>query len=313
MIYFEQPDGSGHQFTLTDPRQPTNPVDNRTVGVPGNPAGAVGQDPAKIVRYASYLQFAYQRANAAVDTLLDAIGSRRDGEPRRDVLVVSDHGMAPFHTGVNLRNLLANAGIDVNLIGIRTTGAAANIYVNLQGRQAGGAATPADYGDLVQRIARALGEAKDPRPFYNRRGRSLFSHVWTRSNDCGHPGFCTDRNIGQDTGDVLALMVEGYNFDGIQTLEPSGGVGRLGDAPFSAATTVYSVPNFYGAHGHDSELPSISAILYAAGPSIRRGRKLSVVHNIDVAPTVLEILGVPPTPTVDGEAIRKILRQHEDD
>src|SRR5947208_2078088 len=27
MLYFEQPDGSGHQFTLTDPRQATNPLD----------------------------------------------------------------------------------------------------------------------------------------------------------------------------------------------------------------------------------------------------------------------------------------------
>ena len=32
MIYIEQPDGSGHQFTLTDPRQPTDFLDNRTVG-----------------------------------------------------------------------------------------------------------------------------------------------------------------------------------------------------------------------------------------------------------------------------------------
>jgi len=31
------------------------------------------------------------------------------------------------------------------------------------------------------------------------------------------PGFCTDEHIGQDTGDVLALMAEGYNFDGAQS------------------------------------------------------------------------------------------------
>jgi hypothetical protein len=47
MIYFEQPDGSGHQFTLTDPRQATNPVDPASVGTPGQPPGATGQDLAK--------------------------------------------------------------------------------------------------------------------------------------------------------------------------------------------------------------------------------------------------------------------------
>jgi hypothetical protein len=52
MIYFEQPDGSGHQFTLTDPRQPTNPTDNTSIGTAGNPPGAAGQDPDKIKRYA---------------------------------------------------------------------------------------------------------------------------------------------------------------------------------------------------------------------------------------------------------------------
>jgi arylsulfatase A-like enzyme len=52
----------------------------------------------------------------------------------------------------------------------------------------------------------------------------------------------------------------------------------------------------------------MSAILYAAGPNIRQGQKLGVVHNIDIAPTVMEILGVAPAPTVDGEAILTILR-----
>ncbi len=208
MLYFEQPDGSGHQFTLTDPRQATNPLDATTVGTPGNPPGAVGQDADKIARYDGYLKFAYQQANSAVEAILNAVGSRPNGEPLRDVFVVSDHGMAPFHTAVSLRNLLSNAGVNVNLLGLRTTGPAANVHVNLQGREAGGA-----------------------------------------------------------------------------------------------------VPNFYGAHGHNSELPSMSAILYAAGPSLKQLRKLDVIHNIDVAPTVMEILGVAPALTVDGAVIPKILRK----
>jgi hypothetical protein len=67
------------------------------------------------------------------------------------------------------------------------------------------------------------------------------------------------------------------------------------------------VPNFYGAHGHDSNLASMSAIFYAAGPSLKQHRKLDRVNTIDVAPTVMKILDVEPAPTVDGAVIRRIL------
>lgn len=201
--------------------------------------------------------------------------------------------------------------MDVNKIGIRTTGPAANIYVNLEGREppSGTQVASADFQDLVDQIATALRNAADPNDYYNATGSELFSYVWTRPSGCGHPGFCTDEDIGQDTGDVLSLMVEGYNFDGTQ----SPGIARLGDPPFNQATTVYSVPNFYGAHGHDSSLPSMSAILYAAGPNIKRRKPLKSVRNIDIAPTVLELLGVSPATTVDGEVIPRILKRHGDE
>ena len=306
MIYIEQPDGSGHQFALTDRRQPTNPQDARTIGRPGNPPGAIGQDRAKVERYADYLQFAYQRANEAVQDIIDAVGVNRRGEPLRDIIVVSDHGMAPFHTAVQLANLLARAGVDLTKIGIRTTGPATNIYVNLQGREPPVAGvsqvTPGEYQALVDQVAAALRSAVDPNAHYNPSQGKLFSDVWTRPGNCGRAGFCTDENVGQDTGDVLALMVEGYNFDGTQ----SPVVARLGDE--AATSAVYSVPNFYGAHGHNSELPSMSAILYAAGPSVRNGGRLKSVRNIDSAPTVMEILGVAPGNSVEGEVIPRLLK-----
>jgi len=64
-------------------------------------------------------------------------------------------------------------------------------------------------------------------------------------------------------------------------------VARRGDPAFNAATTVLSVPNFYGAHGHDPDLRSMNATFIAAGPDIRRGT-VRRVSNIDVAPTALE-------------------------
>jgi predicted AlkP superfamily pyrophosphatase or phosphodiesterase len=292
MIYIEQPDGSEHQFLLTDPRQGTNPKDPNSIGA--------NQDAAKVARYKSYIRFAYQTADKAVKRIADAAG------PDSNVIVVSDHGFAPFHTSVSMANILKNAGIDTTKVAIRTSGPAANIYVNLQQREQGGTVDPATYKSLVTQITEAVRNAVDPNPKFNASledGR-LFTVVETRPLQCeAGLGQCTSKTIGQDFGDVFALMAPGYNFDGIQ----SPGVARLGDAPFNAATTTLSMPNFYGAHGHDPKLPVMSATFIAAGPQIRNNTTIRRMHNLDVAPTIMQILGVRPH-QVDGEVLREILR-----
>ena len=293
MVYIEQPDGSEHQFLLTDPRQGTNPTDPNSIG--GN------QDPAKVARYASYIRFAYQTADKAVKQIAEAAG--RDS----NVIVVSDHGFAPFHTSVSMTNILRNAGIDTTKVAIRTSGPAVNIYVNLQNRESGGTVDLATYNALVTQITNAMKSAVDPNPRFNfsLKNGQIFTVVETRPPQCDDAatGSCTSKTIGQDFGDVFALMAPGYNFDGIQ----NPGVARLGDAPFNAATTALSMPNFYGAHGHDPELPVMSATFIAAGPQIREETTIPRMRNIDVAPTIMQILGVTPH-QVDGEVLHEILR-----
>jgi len=293
MVYIEQPDGSEHQFLLIDPRQATDPRNSSTIGA--------NQDAAKVARYDTYIKVAYQTADTAVKRIMDAAG------PSANVFVVSDHGFAPFHSSVSMTNILRNAGIDTSKVAIRTSGPAANIYVNLTGRESGGTVDAATYRALVAQITAAVKAATDPNPLFNgslNDGR-LFTVVETRPLDCdAGTGLCTSRAIGQDYGDVFALMAEGYNFDGIQ----SPGVARQGDAPFNAATTVVSAPNFYGAHGHDPEFPEMSATFLAAGPQIKQDKKVRRVHNIDVAPTIMHLLGVDPGRQVDGQVLHEILR-----
>ena len=294
MVYIEQPDGSGHQFTLTDRRQATDPRDPNSI--------FDNQDRAKIARYDSYLKAAYQEADRAVGRIADA------ASPSANIIVVSDHGMAPFHTAVNVTNILRNAGIDLTQLAIRTSGPAVNIYVNLQNREAGGTVDPGTYNTLVTQVAAALKDATDPNPRFNftlDKGRHIFTNVDVRPLNCDEgTGLCTNRKIGQDFGDVFAQMDEGYNFDGIQT----PGVARQGDPPFEPARTVFSVPNFYGAHGHDSDFKSMSATFLAAGPNIRQHKTIDRVRNIDVAPTIMHLLGVRPARTVDGRVLEEILR-----
>src|SRR5262249_28770340 len=70
----------------------------------------------------------------------------------------------------------------------------------------------------------------------------------------------------------------------------------------SSPSPILSVPNFYGAHGYDPARPEMSAIFFAAGPDVGQG-SLPLVHNIDIAPTISHLLGVPPASTVQGTAI----------
>ncbi|MBR1132981.1 alkaline phosphatase family protein [Bradyrhizobium iriomotense] len=292
MIYIEQPDGSEHQFLLTDPRQGTNPKDPSSIGA--------GQDAAKVARYKSYIRFAYQTADKAVKQITEAAG------PDSNIIVVSDHGFAPFHSSVSMTNILKNAGIDTSKVAIRTSGPAVNIYVNLQQREQGGTVDPAAYSALVTQITDAVKNAVDPNPKFNfsLEGGRLFTVVETRPLQCEATiGQCTSKTIGQDFGDVFALMAPGYNFDGVQ----NPGVARLGDGPFNAATTTLSMPNFYGAHGHDPKLPVMSATFIAAGPQIRNNTTIRRMRNLDVAPTIMQLLGVRPR-QVDGEVLREILR-----
>jgi predicted AlkP superfamily pyrophosphatase or phosphodiesterase len=291
MVYIEQPDGSEHQFLLTDRRQGTTPADPNSIGD--------NQDPGKVARYASYVRFAYQTADKAVKQIADAAGHDSN------IIVVSDHGFAPFHTSVSMTNILKNAGVDTSKVAIRTSGPAVDIYVNLKNRESGGTVDPATYNALVMQIADAVKNAVDPNPKFNfslKDGR-IFTVIESRPLQCdAGTGLCTSRSIGQDFGDVFAMMAPGYNFDGIQ----NPGVARLGDAPFNAATTMLSMPNFYGAHGHDPRLSEMSATFIAAGPQIRK-ETIRRMHNTDVAPTIMNILGVRPH-QVDGEVLHEILR-----
>jgi hypothetical protein len=51
----------------------------------------------------------------------------------------------------------------------------------------------------------------------------------------------------------------------------------------------------------------MSATFIAAGPQIRKDATIRRMRNTDVAPTIMQILGITPH-RVDGEVLREILR-----
>ncbi len=298
--YIEQPDGSEHQFLLTDPRQATDFTNPNSI--------SAGQDAAKVARYAKYVEVAYQAANTAVQKVIEAVGVDANGKPNSDVIVTSDHGFAPFHTAVSINNLLTNAGFVNSKVRAVVSGPSVNIYINLEGREAAVAGVTqvkvAEYLTLQKQVIDLLKGYVDTNANYTNGAASVgvFDKVYNRDV----PATATTANdvinargtfIGQDTGDVFALLKTGYNFDGTQTTP----VIRKGDT-VAPATAVLSVPNFYGAHGYDPTLPEMKAIFYAAGPDIV-SQPLGSVKNIDIAPTIEKILNVTPAATVNGKAI----------
>ena len=297
MIYIEQPDGSEHQFLLTDQRQATNPTDPNSI--------YTSQDPAKIARYQGYTLNAYLTANRAVDNIIKAVGLDENGVPKADVFVVSDHGFDPFFTSVSGANILAKGGFDTSKVRAVTSGPDVNFYINLQGREPNGTVTPQEYITLQQQIVQYVQSLNDTNPLFTLGQQTVpvFEIVHPRPVDINDPNFGleTDSFIGQDAGDVVAVLTDGYNFDGVQ----SPLVNRKGDPQDSKA--ILSVSNFYGAHGFNSQILDMSAIFYAAGPDILHGT-LDLVHNIDVAPTIDKILGVQPDDTVQGTVINGLLK-----
>jgi arylsulfatase A-like enzyme len=81
---------------------------------------------------------------------------------------------------------------------------------------------------------------------------------------------------------------------------------RFGDvvvrAPVGTAIS-YGGLELDGFHGYDPEEPSMRAILFARGRGARPGGDLGVVRSIDVAPTVLYLLGQTPPDWMEGRVI----------
>ena len=86
-------------------------------------------------------------------------------------------------------------------------------------------------------------------------------------------------------GQLLLAAKDGYSF--------SGATG----VPVTAA-----VPQIGGSHGYLASEPDMNPIFIASGYGVRAGGKLGVISNLDIAPTIAQLLGVA-LPTAKGKPI----------
>jgi predicted AlkP superfamily pyrophosphatase or phosphodiesterase len=285
MGYQVQTDEAGHQFLLVDPRQQTF------------------SDAAKRQRYAGHIEKAYQLADEHLKDIIDAAGAHKT-----NIIAVSDHGMAPLHTQGFPNRILRAAGLvevtgtgAVNPATSRTNavtvGGAANIYINLQGREPTGIVPLEQYESLQDEIVKVFQAVNDPttnQPVFEiilKKPRPT-DLAQQKSNFNGNEkAQARDFHVfGEDTGDVLIVSRPGYNFDF------NAGTGTLIGNFFQPST-------FFGQHGYDPTLPEMKAIFYAIGPDFRR-RTLDEVDNIDIAPTIADLLDIKAPRDAQGRKLR---------
>ncbi|MEK7866478.1 MAG: alkaline phosphatase family protein [Planctomycetota bacterium] len=143
------------------------------------------------------------------------------------------------------------------------------IYVNLVGRDPEGVVRPgAEYDALRARLKEDLLEVRAPGS-----GERLFPRVWLREEV--YQGRFADR-----APDVVFDVDDRYN----------------------VSTSLDDGPLIDVERGHTGD-HNERGILVAVGGGVRRGAAIEGARLVDIAPTVLELLGAPVTSDLDGRSL----------
>jgi predicted AlkP superfamily phosphohydrolase/phosphomutase len=210
--------------------------------------------------------------------------------PDVTTLVVSDHGMQRLDGRVYLNRWLIEHGYlrlaeppepgatirseKVDWAGTRAwaSGYGGQVHVNMRGREPQGAVPAERVGELCREIAEGLGALRAPDggalPVQAYPGRDLF--------DGPHAGSCPE------------LCVQ---FDGLRWLASD----RVDAGPVAAPVEAGGVDD--GSHAPRGWFA-------LAGPRVPAGGRYDGVHLLDVAPTILDLLGAPAF-ELDGQPLHR--------
>jgi predicted AlkP superfamily phosphohydrolase/phosphomutase len=208
------------------------------------------------------------------------------------VMVLSDHGFASFQREVDLNAWLYRnrylalrpgeepgasgsdllRGIDWGKTRAYAVGMA-GLYLNLAGREGEGIVSPSDAGPLGREIASRLMELGDPV-----RGGQPIRAVLPKEN-------VYRGSYLADAPDLLVGYAGGYR------VASSAAMGRVG-----AEVVADNRRRWSGDHVVDPAL--VPGVLFMSTPFSSQGARL-----VDLAPTILEALGVPPAPEMEGASL----------
>jgi hypothetical protein len=252
--------------------------------VPGTPA----YDPAIAEKLRPALTAVFQDVDAYVGAL------RRAMPADADLVLVSDHGMAPAAWDFRPNVALARAGLlgldEHGRVDLSRTRAlysfndGAYIVVNRVGRP-GGIVPDAEVPAVLAEVRRALNQVTVKTPTGDRPLLSLTTPT---------PALTASLGIGGPYGGDLYLdLLPGY---------------ALAADPRGDALFVPRRPNTSGFHMVDARRADMHAIFYGVGPHFKRGAAIGPVRTIDVAPTIAHLLGIQPPAAATGHVLTEALR-----
>jgi predicted AlkP superfamily phosphohydrolase/phosphomutase len=149
------------------------------------------------------------------------------------------------------------------------------IYLNMEGREPNGIVSQAEYFQKRQELIEALNDLRDET------GRPLVSKVIVRE-DTYHGPYA---QYGPD----LHLVIDDYNMIAFPLFATDGKL------------ITSQIRGDSGSHRREG-------IFIAHGPSVRQGEQLEEANILDLAPTILHLLGEPVSRAMDGRVLEEIFR-----
>lgn len=224
--------------------------------------------------WASHTAFAY--ADSCIQQLLDALDRAKLRE-KTTILIVTDHGFKTAQKLIRPNVVLRQSGL-IQAAGpsikscdgyVMASGGIALFYaVN----SANKAETIAKAKPLLAGLE-GVAELVEPKD-YAKYGIATPDV----NNQCPH---------------LLLFAKPGYAFNGSHVL----------DTPITEVTS----DAYPGHHGYLNTDPQLDGVFIISGAAVKRGAKLEKIANLDVAPTVAEILGIK-LPNVDGRVLKEVLK-----
>ena len=242
-----------------------------------------------------YIRSAYHEADAKLALTRSLMGSNPT------TFATSDHGFAPQWYAVNTSKALADLGygpeqtsncraVAATLVKECHAGGTVQLYIDLAGRDPGGANAPqvpaADYETVRNNLVNYFQNLDDPNlPGQQQVVQAVYKKEQLRNVD-GSDSLHPNRS-----GDVVVVFRPPYQSDA------------------TTPGTLIAYSQFFGQHGYLPDLVNIArnvdmhGTFVAAGPGIRKQDPVPGVRAIDLAPTLAMLMGVPGPQNARGKIL----------
>ncbi len=154
---------------------------------------------------------------------------------------------------------------------LNNTGSTYGIRINLMGREPEGIVKPEEYDEVRNRVIEELNSAMD-----DREGKKVMERIYRREDIYWGP-------YTKNAPDIIFIPGDEYTLHG-----------RIKDGIFKK--------NRDGGSFH-----RLDGILILHGPPIQKGKKIEGAHIMDVAPTILHLLGLSIPKGFDGKVLTEAL------